>query len=945
MKRIPFGRLTLCLVLACAVVRFAGVVASGVTAVTYGDFAETLPGPYAEALNPTLWNSPDLATVQARQTYTYGPTQFLTLYPMVFLDSYAAIARLLLVVYVGLILLTCWVISKSFDFISEGDAVSRRLLIYGSTFLFFPLLQALTQREFEVVILLALSLMYWSALRDNRPALGSLIAYITWFKYLPLVVGLPYLIARRWWGAAAAFALTSVVILGLGELLFGMSLFFPDLNQQNTLSTQFTALSSSTAFCADWSPTQTTHVNIRWGLCGLKAQGFWVPLPFSYLALIAVTAFVGYVGLWSFEHRDEISLASERWRRVWEISLVIIVYSTFFHGHYYYLSVLILPLLALFIRFTSGAAIQKARLAIAVLAYVLLSAFVLPVSALSAVFGVDFWQFYLSYQFYLVGELLLLALVLREYVAPSFKVTRLKAALLPTRRHACGAAFTIVLAVSSLYWSAVLTAPLLESQPAAVIAEQDVADLRVSAEQGSVVAQLDPKAVSGIQQLAEQGDAEAQLVLGGMYFSGQGVAEDAAEGVRWWRLAAEQGHLPAQTGLGGRYFNGRGVAQDEVEAMRWYRLAAEQGDAEVLAWMHLTAEQGQPDVQVALAGMYSFGLVVPLDADEALRWYRLAAEQGHADAQVALGHRYDTGEGVVQDEAEAARWYRRAAAQGHAESLGRVHLTAEQGSVEAQASLGEMYAAGEGVPPDAVEAIRWWRLAAEQGHAEAQVALGHRYDSGEGVAQDEAEAAKWYRRAAEQGHAEAQVTLGVMYETGRGVARDAGEAVGWYQRAAEQGDVSAQVNLEEFYAARERVARDEAAAGVWYRRTAAWWFRLAADRGWAAAQATLGEMYAAGEGVPQDELQAMRWYRRAAEQGSVAAQARLADMFAEGRGVPRDQVQAHTWFNLAAARASGEERARYENARDLIAEQMTSAQIAAAQRRAREWDAAHPRGP
>ena len=104
-------------------------------------------------------------------------------------------------------------------------------------------------------------------------------------------------------------------------------------------------------------------------------------------------------------------------------------------------------------------------------------------------------------------------------------------------------------------------------------------------------------------------------------------------------------------------------------------------------------------------------------------------------------------------------------------------------------------------------------------------------------------------------------------------------------------------------------------------------------------------MYAAGEGLPQDELQAMRWYRRAAEQGSVAAQARLADMFAEGRGVPRDQVQAHTWFNLAAARASGEDRTRYENARDLIAEQMTSAQIAAAQRRAREWDAAHLREP
>ena len=77
----------------------------------------------------------------------------------------------------------------------------------------------------------------------------------------------------------------------------------------------------------------------------------------------------------------------------------------------------------------------------------------------------------------------------------------------------------------------------------------------------------------------------------------------------------------------------------------------------------------------------------------------------------------------------------------------------------------------------------------------------------------------------------------------------------------------------------------------------------------------------------------------------MEAQVALGEMYAIGNGVPPDVVQAHTWFNLAAARASGENRARYENARDLIAEQMTSAQIAAAQRRAREWDAAHPREP
>ena len=202
------------------------------------------------------------------------------------------------------------------------------------------------------------------------------------------------------------------------------------------------------------------------------------------------------------------------------------------------------------------------------------------------------------------------------------------------------------------------------------------------------------------------------------------------------------------------------------------------------------------------------------------------------------------------------------------------------------------------------------------------------------------------RIRAEEGDAAAQVTLGSMYVAGRGVPEDQGEAARWYQRAAEQGDVAAQVNLEEFYAARERVARDEAAAGVWYRRAVAWWFRLAAERGWAGAQATLGGWYLRGWGVPQDGLLAIRWYRRAAEQGSIAAQASLADVFAEGRGiVPQDEVQAHVWFNVAAAQASGEDRARYEAARDAITERLTSDRLAEAQRLAHEWEAAHAREP
>ena len=78
---------------------------------------------------------------------------------------------------------------------------------------------------------------------------------------------------------------------------------------------------------------------------------------------------------------------------------------------------------------------------------------------------------------------------------------------------------------------------------------------------------------------AELGNAWAQNNLGVMYQNGEGVPQDDAEAVRWYRLAAEQGDADAQNNLGVMYQNGEGVPQDDAEAVRWYRLAAEQGDA------------------------------------------------------------------------------------------------------------------------------------------------------------------------------------------------------------------------------------------------------------------------------------------------------------------------------------------------------------------------------
>jgi TPR repeat protein len=102
-----------------------------------------------------------------------------------------------------------------------------------------------------------------------------------------------------------------------------------------------------------------------------------------------------------------------------------------------------------------------------------------------------------------------------------------------------------------------------------------------------------------------------------------------------------------------------------------------------------------------------------------------------------------------------------------------------------------MYFAGEGVPQNDAEAVRWFRLAADQGNADAQLHLGFMYDTGRGVSQNDAEAVRWFRLAADQGNAGAQFALGTKYFIGRGLPQDYAEAYKWFNLAAAAGNASA----------------------------------------------------------------------------------------------------------------------------------------------------------
>ena len=110
-------------------------------------------------------------------------------------------------------------------------------------------------------------------------------------------------------------------------------------------------------------------------------------------------------------------------------------------------------------------------------------------------------------------------------------------------------------------------------------------------------------------------------------------------------------------------------------------------------------------------------------------------------------------------------------------------------------------------------------------------------------------------------------------------------------------------------------------------------WRKAADQGFADAQVNLARMYGTGLGVTQDDATAVSWIRKAADQGHTQAQGLLGARYGLGIGVPQDYVLAHMWFNLAAA--GGDKEA--VGLRNTIAAQMTPAQIAVAQKLAREW--------
>lgn len=399
---------------------------------------------------------------------------------------------------------------------------------------------------------------------------------------------------------------------------------------------------------------------------------------------------------------------------------------------------------------------------------------------------------------------------------------------------------------------------------------------------------------------------------------------------------AEQGDAEATLELAERYAQGIGTERDYLQAAHWYGKAAQTGDAAA---------------QYGLGFLYGHGMGVELDPEKAFAYYRESAEQGFAKAQFALGEMYYTGEGCEQSDAQAVYWMERAeldcqepnlylelamiyhesedesvynperaftCAERAADAGSNVALNllgtfceeeeeypqaleyysrAAQAGVEiAFLSMGAYYQKGYGTEPDLQKAAEWYRQGADSGNMFCLNALAFCYKNGEGVPQNYEKAFDLFLKAAYAGNCAAEYNVGLAYYEGQGVPKNLYEARKWFRLSA-QNEVGKALAALAFFT--EKGIPDgspdiDKALDLYLK---------AADAGDCGdAQWIVGNCRTFGlMNSYKDDLEGFSWYLEAAENGHATAQNNVAVAYVQGILVDQDYEQAVSWFEKAVA--------------------------------------------
>ena len=231
--------------------------------------------------------------------------------------------------------------------------------------------------------------------------------------------------------------------------------------------------------------------------------------------------------------------------------------------------------------------------------------------------------------------------------------------------------------------------------------------------------------INYIIKSAEQGEAEAQYLLGYCYQFGIGVEQNEKLAVKWYRVSAEQKYPLAQYALGGCYFQGQGVKQNDDKAIRLFEIAAQNG-------VGLAFHQ--------LGDVYEYGWGVEKDCVKAVEYYQKASDLGVDLAKRKLGHAYFYGKGIEKDEKKGFLLYKEVADRGDSFSAYNVaccylnaegiessiplafkyaNKAAENNDPDAQYLLSLYYHEKCGIEPEANKSLAYLKLSAAAQHTQA----------------------------------------------------------------------------------------------------------------------------------------------------------------------------------------------------------------------------------
>lgn len=389
-----------------------------------------------------------------------------------------------------------------------------------------------------------------------------------------------------------------------------------------------------------------------------------------------------------------------------------------------------------------------------------------------------------------------------------------------------------------------------------------------------------------IMEKAKAGDAAAQNMVGGWYYTGKdSIKQNYEEALQWWSRSAKQKYPEAIANMAMCYQLGHGIKQDSTMAVKLYKSAIKEGNQNVISYHeNLSKEEKNIFSCLFLHECYLNGIGVKRDFKQASYYQELAAEGGHESSQYAVG--LNLLNNKLAD--KAAGWFKKAA---------------DQGNAGATYYYGFLLLNGMGVDQDKAEGIKYLQSASQIGFPMADYQLGLAYREGNGVEKSAEKAFAYFKKAAYHGNAGSKWELGNAYLKGEGTAVDYYLATQWL------AEVALTTHKKEF---NELLKEDNEGAFSQYLMGLR---KYHVDKDYAVAmtyfdkvdkaknpegQTMLGLCYANKDNTKQNLKKAIKTLTKAAESGSNLAIYHLSGMYETSTGVDKNIEKAIELLKKAA---------------------------------------------